>query len=770
MLHYRKKVLRRLIIATLVTWAGLTLLSCTQAQNTDATPSRPAPNLITDRSLGLTSYQQAAGYDPRYDLKTDVVMVYGVGDAVVNSLPEWREKSGSKVAIMTGIAWGGYGEFLNGNIDGIDHWDDAQVRADGTRVMHDPSTPYLVPSVAFTDYLDGQLRKLVDAGVDEFYLEEPELWAFAGFGESFQREWKIFYKEDWIRPDSTCDAQYRASKLKQYLYRRAIDRVASGLKEYSLKKYNRPVKVYVATHSLVSYAQIQMVSPEATLLDLPGVDGLIAQIWTGTSRFKNIYNGVEKERTFESALMEYGVMQEMARGTGQRIYYLNDPVEDNPNYDWDDYRTNYLCTLVASLMRSASSHYEVAPWPWRIMLGLYPAGKPEEAKPIPADYASILTLIFNQLRDMEGLDAQWLDAVDAGYATGEALPAPTEEIGALISDSAMFQRSEPTVRDSAVPESNDPLRPTKEEIKSLGDFFGLTMPLIKRGVPVEAPVLDLTLKFPGYLDPYKVLILSYDYQKPSSAGIHAVIADWVAHGGSLIFVDSQVDPYNDAKDWWNSSAPSFKSPGDHLMTCVGLQPGQEAGKYDFGSGKVYVVRKRPAYFNRAQENGEELCKIVAEAFADANGKYSQHNYFLKKRGPYLLASVLNESISEEPLKLHGSFVNLFDANLELTRDVTLEPAQRAWLLDLDQVTAPAPCVLASSARIESLTPQENGSIQIVTTCTSEIDAVMLLKLERQPKNVQVNGADPLTTRWSDETKTFYIKFRSTGAENITLEY
>ena len=316
-----------------------------------------APNLITSRDLGLTSYQQAGKYYPRYDLKTDIVMVYGVSDAVIDSLSEWREKSGSKIAVMTGIAWGGYGEYLNGDFDGVNHWDDAQVRADDTRMQHDPATPYLSPSVSFTEYLIARLRKLVDVGIDEIYLEEPEFWAFTGFGESFKREWKIFYNEDWMCPDSSCDAQYRASKLKQYLYRRAIDRVGAALKEYQLKRYNRPLKIFVATHSLLSYAQIQMVSPESALLELPSVDGIIVQTWTGTARFGNFYDGKFGERTFEVGLLEYGVMQEMTRGTGKRVYYLNDPIEDNPNYAWNDYKTNYLCTLVYLRFYSCTKPY-----------------------------------------------------------------------------------------------------------------------------------------------------------------------------------------------------------------------------------------------------------------------------------------------------------------------------------------------------------------------------------------------------------------------------
>ncbi|MBQ5790744.1 MAG: hypothetical protein IIW01_10680, partial [Thermoguttaceae bacterium] len=74
------------------------------AQETDA-PSEFAPNLITDRNLERTTYQQAGGYDARFDLKTDAAMVYGVSDEAIATLEKWRAESGSKVAVMTGVAW-----------------------------------------------------------------------------------------------------------------------------------------------------------------------------------------------------------------------------------------------------------------------------------------------------------------------------------------------------------------------------------------------------------------------------------------------------------------------------------------------------------------------------------------------------------------------------------------------------------------------------------------------------------------------------------------
>lgn len=730
--------------------------------------SRPSPNLITQRDLELTSYQQAGNYDPRFDVKADVVMVYGVSDDVIESIPEWRAKSGSKIAIMTGIAWGGYGEYLDGRFDGINHWDDAQVRADNSLMLHDPTTPYLSPSISFTHYLAARLRKLVDSGIDAIYLEEPEFWAFTGFGDSFKREWKIFYNEDWIRPDSSFDAQYRASKLKKFLYARALDRVAAELKEYSLKKYNRVLKVYVATHSLLSYAQIQMISPESSLFDLPSIDGIIVQTWTGTARFGNFYNGIFKERTFEIGLLEYGVMQEMARESGKRVYFLNDPVEDNPSYDWDDYKTHYLCTLVSSLLRSDSYYYEVAPWPSRVFLGAYPAGSPN-ATNIPADYATTLSLVFQQLRDMNQLDVEWLDEsqVNSPLSTKVAHGA-TEGVGVLLADSSMFQRAEPTSKGCCADDPSDPTLPTVNELGSLADFTGLTLPLIKRGIPIDVPVLDNISRYPGYLSPYKVLVLSYDFQKPSTPGVHAVIADWVSRGGSLVFVDSRRDAYNSAKDWWNSSGQTYATPGDHLMTSFGLSPDQEPGKYPFGKGFVYVERKRPSYYSRSPQNADEYRRIIADAAAEVGVPFIERNYFLKRRGPYLLAAVMAESSSDAPLVLNGTFVNLFDPKLQIQKTATIRCEERAWFLDLSRATIDAPAVLASSCRIENLVHNSDSSVTIEMTSPADITAVSLIKLLKIPSEILVNGNSPEETRWDEETKTLFFKFQSSGKASVKI--
>jgi hypothetical protein len=233
--------------------------------------------LVTDRSLELTGFQDPRSYTPAYDLRNDFVMVYGTQADRIPSIQTWVDK-GYVPHLMTGISWGDYQDFRD--VNGQDIMSLAQMDADGAEKLHG-RVPYVVPSVEFSDYIVEKLKPMIDAGVLAIHLEEPEFWAYTGFSPAFAREWQLFYHEPCVRADSSPDAQYKASRLKYYLYGRAIKRVAEACKEYALQKYQRELRIYVPTHSLINYTQWRIVSPQSSLIDSSVVDGCIAQIWTG---------------------------------------------------------------------------------------------------------------------------------------------------------------------------------------------------------------------------------------------------------------------------------------------------------------------------------------------------------------------------------------------------------------------------------------------------------------------------------------------------------
>ena len=701
----------------------------------------PTPYLLWPRSLERTTYQQHGPLRSDFDLRTDAAMPYGIEARELAALDSYKD-AGYVLHLMTGIAWGNYTEYLDGKFDGVDHWDQGQRDANG-EINHGPRVPYMVPSVAFGRFLETGLKKAVDAGVEAVHLEEPEFWTRGGYSEAFKRAWQIFYGEPWQSPNETCDAQYRASKLKHYLYRRTIAELSEALKEYTLLKYGRELKFYVPTHSLINYTQWNIVSPESALLDLPGVDGLICQTWTGTARTPNIYEGRLEQRTFEGAFLEYGSMQELARGSGKRMYLLADPIEDDPKYDWDDYRRNYICTLVASLLAPDSHYYEVCPWPGRVFQGRYPAGSPD-AQPIPGDYATMLLTVFNQLRDMDQPEIDWHGATDG--------------IGVIVSDSAMFQRAEPFIRDGSVRRSDDPTRPTRDEVNTLMGFFGLAMPLVKHGVAVRPTLLENALRYPGYLDRYKVLVLSYEFQKPYTPGFHAVLADWVRRGGVLIYVGADTDPFHQARDWWNSpqAIKTYTSPSEHLFESLGIDTNPGEGVFAVGNGKLFVQRKHPAYYSRGKQQGDDYRAVIRAACGEAKIDFVERNHFLLRRGPYLIGAVMRESISDEPLVLKGRFIDLFEPDLAVKTEVRIAPDQHCWLIDMNRMAATAPAALAASGRIENWNVTERGVQFRLETPTRIANAVRLL-LDAKPAAVQIDGETSDAWQWDDASHTLLIR-------------
>lgn len=655
--------------------------------------------------LERTCFQTAKPWSPQGNLRSDVALVYGIDKTLPERVASWKNR-GYRVHLMTGVAWGEYQDYLYGRFDGVNHEDNAQTDRNGRKIGHGGDVWYMCPAENYGEYLATGVQRGLDAGVEAVHLEEPEFWARAGYSEGFKREWKIYYKEDWQPPHTSADAQWRASKLKYHLYRRALQQVFNRVQEFN-KRSEKHVRCYVPTHSLINYAHWCIVSPQSSLAKLDGCDGYIAQVWTGTSRTPNHFRGKMKERTFETAFLEYGAMQNLVRATGRSVWYLNDPIEDNPRHDWNDYRSNWESTLTASLLQPDVAKYEVAPWPERIFGGKYPRGG-NDAKPIPPEYATELQVVFNALNDMKQADVKW----DCG----------TRGIGVLISDSLMFQREQPT--------PSDP---------NMAQFYGLALPPLKRGVPVT-PVQLENVNLPGFLDGQKVLMLSYQGQKPMSADVHAPLANWVKKGGTLIFVDDDKDPYNQAREWWNDFGKTQQIPRRHLFDALGVKDEKFTAEkpVKVGKGGVIWLRENPVQFALSEQADARLTSILKQAAESSGLAWKETNHLALRRGPYLIGAGLDESIQAPPETLSGRFINLFDPELRLLKSFTLEANSRCFLLDLDAVKSPAPRLLASACKA---LPSKHGKAQLAWTVegVGNTPAIVLIASPEPPKSITLDG-------------------------------
>ncbi|MEO8720154.1 MAG: hypothetical protein ABI372_03560 [Ginsengibacter sp.] len=541
-------------------------------------------NAQTKRTSALptkTSFQEASPWNAAYDIRTDIAMVYGMDSTFEDRINGYR-KHGYNVQFMTGIAWGNYQDYFTGKWDGKEHEEsEGQVERNGNHIGHGRGIPYIVPTDNFITYFKTVIKKVINAGVTTIYLEEPEFWARAGYSDAFKLQWQKYFGFAWMPQHESPEATYLSSKLKYHLYFHALKEVFQYAKSYGESK-GIQVKCFVPTHSLLNYSAWSIVSPEASLAGLPGMDGYIAQVWTGTSREPVYFNGIKKERVFENAFLEYGSMLSMMAPTGRKVYFLTDPIETRAR-TWDDYKINYEATYTAELLYPAVDNYEVMPWPHRIYLGKFKVEGSDKKQPIAPEFATRMQVMVNALQQMPKSS----NKINGSHG-----------IGVLVGNSMMFQRF-----------------PTQEsyEDPQLSNFYGMVMPLLQRGIPVETVHME-NLGFANTLKNIKVLVMSYANMKPQTEKVNEQLAAWVMKGGVLIYYGRDNDPFQKVKEWWNTNGNNYAAPSDNLFETTHINFSENKMMYSYGKGKFFIEREDPKELGLTPDADSNFLKLIKEAY------------------------------------------------------------------------------------------------------------------------------------------------------------
>ncbi len=687
-----------------------------------------------------TAFQTSNPWKPVTDVRADVAIVYSVKDhhrkgnmSFEERVQTWRDR-GYTTHFMTGIAWGEYQDYFTGKWDGKWHLDEGQVTQKGDTIWHGRMVPYIVPSMNFIKYMKEKIiKRVIDAGIDAIYLEEPEFWARAGYSEAFKREWKEYYGFDWRPQHESPENTYLANKLKYHLYYRAVNECFTFAKEYGKSK-GMNVRCYVPTHSLVNYSQWKIVSPEASLASLPCVDGYIAQVWTGTSREPNFFNGKEKERVFETAYLEYGSMESMTAPTGRKMFFLTDPIEDWPR-DWADYKKNYQATFAAQLLYPMIADYEVMPWPDRIYEGYYRTSANSDKKErIPRFYSTQMQVMINTLNNMP---------------QSENKVSGSQGIGVLMSNSLMFQRF--------------PVHQGYED-PQLSNFYGQALPLLKRGVPVKTVHIE-NVSFADTWKDVKVLIMSYSNMKPMDKAAHDHIAEWVKKGGVLVYCGRDEDAFQNVQEWWNSDGNTFNAPSEHLFMKLGLKAPFNGGQYSFGEGTIYILRNDPKEFVLKENTDAEFVNILRKLYKAETGDDVQFkNHFSLTRGPYEIISVVDENSDGSPYKITGKFIDLFDPEIPVLDEKQVNPGEQAFLYNIRSVgDSKKPQVLATAARVYEEKVTGNG-YSFVAKSPLNTTNVMRVLLPKKPAQIQVTdhagAAIQSTNTWDESSRTCFLSFEN----------
>ena len=321
----------------------------------------------------------------------------------------------------------------------------------------------------------------------------------------------------------------------------------------------------------------------------------------------------------------------------------------------------------------------------------------------------------------------------------------TKGIGVLVSDTMMFQRADPGQSDDR-----------------LGSFYGLALPLLKAGSPVE-PVQLENVVIKGYLDRYKVLFLTYEGMKPPSPELHDAVAEWVKNGGALIFVDDDKDPYNNVREWWNTEPMRYANPREHLFEKLGVSA---EGLTKIGKGSVIYAKTSPAALSNNENGADKVIELAKEACKNVGIEWKESSCLLLRRGPYIIAAGLDETYGSPVVTIEGSFINLFNPKLSPVFKTEVKPKSRLFLLDLAKFDRKTPQVLASASKI---TGQQLSGNTLKFYSEGPLNTVCATRvlLPSKPTKALANGK-AVDFKWNYKTGTALLTYDN-SPEGLLIE-
>jgi hypothetical protein len=232
--------------------------------------------------------------------------------------------------------------------------------------------------------------------------------------------------------------------------------------------------------------------------------------------------------------------------------------------------------------------------------------------------------------------------------------------------------------------------------------------------------LENVLDTPDALDDVDVLVLSYEFQKPLSPGIHYALAGWVSRGGTLLYVGDGADPYHGIRSWWTGR---YDTCAHHLAEALGVSF-ERAEIQPVGHGQVRFLPTRPADFTRSPAPLVAALRELAEA---GGHTWDPTNWLSVQRGPYLIGAVLPGA----PHVVEGNYLDLLDPALGTVHHRELQPGELTWLRDL---TYDTDTLLASAGRIVDWEADEAG-IRFTCEAPSGVQVSTALRVPTNPTTV-----------------------------------
>ena len=189
------------------------------------------------------------------------------------------------------------------------------------------------------------------------------------------------------------------------------------------------------------------------------------------------------------------------------------------------------------------------------------------------------------------------------------------------------------------------------------------------------------------------------------------------------------------------------------------------GVYQFGEGKVCVIRKDPKEFVLEKNADDVFVDSIRELYNSEinNGELKFKNFFSLTRGPYEIISVLDENEDKTPYVVKGKLIDLFDPEIPVLDEKHVHPGEQAFLYNISSVANQTkPQVLAVAGR--TYNEQTNKNHYAVTVKgplnTTNVMRVLLPVEARSVRIFDASGNPLAITKasWDKLSKTYFLCF------------
>lgn len=584
-----------------------------------------------------TFFQTNIPYDPRVAIAVDAIVVHRHGDSppsLSRALDSWKDK-GFIVGRMFFADSDATNAYWKGKWDGTPHEDEVERDAQGKPVLCSGVRPYMLPTEGWARHLEEMILHSIDAGTVAVLPEEPLGHVHTGYEEAFKPLWQQRYGQPWQPENASAEARYLTGQLKAELYMQLEARLAR-LTKARAKELGRDITFLMPVHAIYSNRASHLTAPMGMAADVPEIDGYVGQVWTGPVNWCLANYSSPDKSFFASAYALYDYFMALTLGGNKKLWLLADPVEDDPNHTWAEFEQWYRHCLAAKLMFPGTAAYEVMPWPDRIFMPGYAMGG---GTPAPERYRSALLSAVQVLQEVPP-GGRWFNRFDAALE-----PAKLPRIGVAVADSLLWEYDRPPILDG---------------------IYGLLLPLINRGIPVAACVMERAGE-KDYLRGFDVIVLSYEVFKPQAESMNVALASYVRQGGVLVVLGEPGGLKGDLF-WWNKQGES--SPLQNL--CNRLDVTIDDGDRHVDRG--WCIRRgiSPRQFATPATANEQYLPLLQHALSKAgSGKpLPEAPAFCMRRGPFVIVHALSQSLT-----LPGRYVDVLDADLPVIDGVHLAPGE-----------------------------------------------------------------------------------------------